>query len=271
MTDFIDRLETELLAAGARSRGARLTRKAGRGAGAGAAAVLSLAVVVGVVVVLLATGHGRRPAATAARQGSFTGVPVHFGCGNSQRAPGRTRARAARAGTQPRTLAEAAMEQAALARAILRHACTTPLTGLPICAGPKPSPSLCRVIAPIRLAAPSPSRSRARGTVMIFKTDGRLAIVIAASGMKADTAHRSDAVWLYDTPTDARLLGFVNPGVGRRGRLSTSGTLPGDAARYRKIVITVETHANPRRPGTIVLQGPLTPALSAARNGARTP
>ena len=59
-------------------------------------------------------------------------------------------------------------------------------------------------------------------------------------------------------PADAKLLGFVNPGVGKNGRLSTAGGLPANAAHFHKLIITLETKANPKTPGTIVLSGALT-------------
>ena len=65
------------------------------------------------------------------------------------------------------------------------------------------------------------------------------------------------AVWLYNSPSDARILGFVNPPVGNSGRLQTAGGFPANAAHFQKLLITLETQSNPKIPGTIVLQGKL--------------
>ena len=59
------------------------------------------------------------------------------------------------------------------------------------------------------------------------------------------------------TPQDSHMLGFVNPGVGSNGRLQTAGALPSNAARYKQLIVTLETDANPHGPGRIVLRGPL--------------
>jgi hypothetical protein len=65
-------------------------------------------------------------------------------------------------------------------------------------------------------------------------------------------------VWLYNSPTDAKILGFVNPGVTKTGRLSTAGGLPTNASHYKELIVTVETTASPKQPGSIILQGALT-------------
>jgi hypothetical protein len=66
------------------------------------------------------------------------------------------------------------------------------------------------------------------------------------------------AVWLYNSASDAHFLGFVNPGVGTNGKLSTAGGLPANASHYKQLIVTVETIAHPKAPGTIILSGPLT-------------
>ena len=86
---------------------------------------------------------------------------------------------------------------------------------------------------------------------------GAAGIVIAAAGVPANTKHDAYAVWLYKSPSKAKILGFVNPGVGSNGRLSTAGALPADASQYSQVLITRETQQSPKAPGTIVLQGPL--------------
>jgi hypothetical protein len=50
----------------------------------------------------------------------------------------------------------------------------------------------------------------------------------------------------------------VNPGVGKNGRLETAGGLPSNAGRFKQLLVTLETTANPKSPGQIVLEGTLT-------------
>ena len=57
-------------------------------------------------------------------------------------------------------------------------------------------------------------------------------------------------------------------GSGRNGKLSTAGGLPANASHYKQLIVTLETKASPKTPGTIILQGTLTPGR-APRCGAR--
>jgi len=113
------------------------------------------------------------------------------------------------------------------------------------------------VVAQINLLPPS-SSSKAAGIAQVLRRGGATGIVIAAQGVPPNTKHDAYAVWLYNTPTDSHILGFVNPGVGSNGRLQTAGGLPANASHYKQLLVTLETQANPRSPGTIVLEGTLT-------------
>jgi hypothetical protein len=64
-------------------------------------------------------------------------------------------------------------------------------------------------------------------------------------------------VWLFKPPSQAQLLGYVNPPVGSNGRLQTAGSLPANANQFNQLLVTLETQRNPKLPGQIVLQGPL--------------
>jgi hypothetical protein len=68
MTDFVDRLERELLVAGRRSRPKRLARRAGATAIVAAPVLLSIGVAGAIAAVILGSGHARHGA--AAQQGS---------------------------------------------------------------------------------------------------------------------------------------------------------------------------------------------------------
>ena len=65
-------------------------------------------------------------------------------------------------------------------------------------------------------------------------------------------------MWLYNTPADSHILGFVNPAVGSNGQLRTAGALPTNAAHYQKLLVTLESRSSPHTPGRIVLEGTLT-------------
>ena len=78
----------------------------------------------------------------------------------------------------------------------------------------------------------------------------------APQNMPANTKRDAYAVWLYNSPSDAVIVGFVGARVGSDGKLSTAGPLPSNAAHYKQLLVTLETQGKPRQPGRIVLQGP---------------
>lgn len=123
--------------------------------------------------------------------------------------------------------------------------------------GSTTSTTATKVIAQINLTPPE-SSSKAAGIAEILQQGTTHGIAIVAQGVTPNTKHDAYAVWLYNSAADAQLLGFVNPGVGSNGRLSTAGALPSGAARFKELVVTLETQAKPKQPGTIVLQGQLT-------------
>jgi hypothetical protein len=137
-----------------------------------------------------------------------------------------------------------------------RNAVATPTT-------PTSSPSrtagatTATPVAQINLLSPNGSKTIA-GIAEVLKQGNNTAIAIVGQGLPANTKHNAYAVWLYNAPSDAVRLGFVNPGVGKNGRLETTGPLPTNAAHFKQLLLTIETNANPRQPGQIVLQGNLT-------------
>ena len=94
--------------------------------------------------------------------------------------------------------------------------------------------------------------------VEVVKQGNKSAIAIVGHGLPANTKHNAYAVWLYNTSRDAVLLGFVNPGVGKDGRLETTGPLPTNASHFKQLLITIETTSSPTQPGQVVLQGKVT-------------
>jgi hypothetical protein len=115
-----------------------------------------------------------------------------------------------------------------------------------------------QVVDQINLSPPNPA-SKAAGIAEVLKEGATDGIAIVAQKVAPNTTNPANAyaVWLYNSPTDAHILGFVNPGVGSNGRLSTAGGLPSNAAQYKELIVTVETTASPKTPGSIILQGAL--------------
>jgi len=113
------------------------------------------------------------------------------------------------------------------------------------------------VIAQINLNPPS--GGAAKGIAEVLREQGKTGIAIVAQGLTPNTKHPPNAyaVWLYNSPSDSHILGFVNPGVGSNGRLQTAGGLPTNASHFQKLLVTLETRSNPKSPGTVVLEGPL--------------
>jgi hypothetical protein len=104
----------------------------------------------------------------------------------------------------------------------------------------------------------SPTSKKTVGIAQLLKAGSEYGIAIVAENVQANTKKNAYAVWLYTGPGHAELLGFVNPGVGSTGRLSTAGGLPANASQYHEILVTLETQSRPKTPGPIVLQGQVT-------------
>jgi hypothetical protein len=117
---------------------------------------------------------------------------------------------------------------------------------------PLPRPS-----AEIKLASPSGNKS-AYGLAEVIRRGNNAAIAVVGNGLAPNSKRNAYAIWLYNSRTDAVRLGFVNPGVGRNGRLETAGGLPANAARFKELLVTIEITANPTSPGPVVLEGSAT-------------
>lgn len=119
------------------------------------------------------------------------------------------------------------------------------------------NPATTTIACPIeRITLKSPTSSSTFGIAEVLEKGNTTAIAIVAQGVPANTSHNAYALWLYNSAFDAVRLGFVNPGVGKNGRLATAGGLPANAGHYKDLLITLETQPHPRTPGPIVLKGP---------------
>jgi hypothetical protein len=116
--------------------------------------------------------------------------------------------------------------------------------------------SSTKVLAQFNLS--SPTSKKTIGIAQFLRAGGQYGIAVVAENIQPNTKKNAYAVWLYNSPTQAELLGFVNPGVGSTGRLSTAGPLPANASQYHELLVTLETQSKPKTPGPIVLQGQVT-------------
>ncbi|MGI8715411.1 MAG: RNA polymerase sigma factor [Solirubrobacteraceae bacterium] len=123
------------------------------------------------------------------------------------------------------------------------------------------STTAAKVLRQINLT-PTAAGSKAAGIAEVLKEGSSNGVAIVAQNMTANSTKPPNAyaVWLYNSATDAKILGFVNPGVGSTGKLSTAGALPANASHYKQLVVTLESSGSPKKPGAIVLQGTFTGA-----------
>ena len=106
--------------------------------------------------------------------------------------------------------------------------------------------------ATIPLTSPNPS-DKALGIVEVISRGNVRAFLVVAEHLPPTTGFRY-AAWLYNSPTDAVLLGS-GPKVGSNGVLKAAGGLPANASHYGTIVLTEERSEKPTQPGPIVLSG----------------
>jgi hypothetical protein len=125
----------------------------------------------------------------------------------------------------------------------------------PTAIAPAP-PGRGTLLAQLNLRSPAGGRS-SEGIAQIYKSAHGDLLSLTLSGVRPIGSHDAYAVWLYNTPHAARLLGFITHHRDRAGTLTTSGVLPSNAGRYRRILVTLETQPRPKTPGKIILNGPL--------------
>ena len=115
--------------------------------------------------------------------------------------------------------------------------------------GPQPTP-----VAQINLK--SADGSNAVGIAVELIQNNQRVLSVQGQNVQPSTRTSDYAVWLYSSPSEAKLLGFVDPRVGKNGRFQNFVALPAGADRYRELVVTRE-NGNPKQPGELVLRGPL--------------
>jgi hypothetical protein len=112
-----------------------------------------------------------------------------------------------------------------------------------------------QILAQLNLTSPTGASTTA-GVAQVIREDGVVGVVIDAQGIPANTSHNAYAVWLYNSPSSHSFVGFVRNLVGKSGRLAAEGRLPAGAAKYHRLLITLETKSKPAGPGEVVLSGP---------------
>jgi hypothetical protein len=106
----------------------------------------------------------------------------------------------------------------------------------------------------LNLVAPDPT-SKAVGLVEVVSQGSKQAFLVTAEHLPPTGNGFFYAAWLYNSPSEARVLGRAPP-VGSKGQLQAVGALPTDAGKYHQMLITRETSAKPSHPGPVVLNGP---------------
>lgn len=111
-----------------------------------------------------------------------------------------------------------------------------------------------KIVAQVNLNPPG-GGAATKGVGLVVKDGSAYGLIIEAQNV-APNNHNAYAAWLYNSRTDSLRLGFVNPAVGKSGKLQVGTALPANAGHYKQLLLTAETSSNPKTPGTIVLQGP---------------
>lgn len=118
-----------------------------------------------------------------------------------------------------------------------------------------------RIVGQINLSPPA-GGTKTTGAALVLSQGALKGLGIEAVHVPPNTTkpHTAYAVWLYNSPSDAKRLGYVNPPVSKNGKLDASARLPANAAHYRLLIITVQTERGGRassKPGPVVLEGKL--------------
>lgn len=114
-----------------------------------------------------------------------------------------------------------------------------------------------QVEAQINLTPPEGQNSKAAAVAQVARQGDKRAVAMVAQGLPAANQNRFYAIWLYQSPTKAKFLGFPNPQPTKNGRMEVGFALEDDASEYTDLVVTRETQDKPKQPGTIVLRGKL--------------
>jgi hypothetical protein len=134
---------------------------------------------------------------------------------------------------------------------------STPAASTPTSSSSTPTTSTTpKLLTQVNLNSPTGSKSR-KGIAQVISEGTTLGVLIVAQNVPANTTKNAYAVWLYNSRSDSKLIGFVNKRVGSNGKLETEGPLPSNTSHYKHMLVTLETQQKPAAPGPVVLEGPL--------------
>jgi hypothetical protein len=123
----------------------------------------------------------------------------------------------------------------------------------------------------INLLPPEGTDTDAAGVAQVAQQGGRRVVALVAEGFaRARENGPYYAIWLYTSEDKAKFLGFPNPQPGKNGRMTTQFELPRDADDYERLVVTRETEQQPKRPGQILVSGPVEGVPVNTQPGAST-
>jgi serine/threonine protein kinase len=118
------------------------------------------------------------------------------------------------------------------------------------------TPATVKPLTPVQDLGVSPPPS---GHIDVTTAGGGDQLTVVAAHLPPEGSHprQAYAVWLFNSRRDAALLGFVVPSVGPSGGFESHRALPPHAGRYRQIAVTLESAAQSRPQGPLVLRGEL--------------
>jgi hypothetical protein len=119
-----------------------------------------------------------------------------------------------------------------------------------------------RVVGQVPLAG-SGSAKNAKGTMTLFLQGQQLGFQIEAQDVPPNTSKDLYAVWFTGPGNQATRLGFAQP-VAKDGALGLVGPeakqasqFPRQLANHKRVVVSRETTADAKQPGTVILRGSL--------------
>lgn len=111
-----------------------------------------------------------------------------------------------------------------------------------------------------------PTGGKTKGVALVLRQGSLKGLGIEAEHVPPTTTkpRTTYAVWLYNSPSDATLLGYFSKGVNQKGDLGSTAELPANAAHYRYLIITLESgDKTSKTPGPVLLKGKLSAVASS--------
>src|ERR1700677_4852831 len=115
------------------------------------------------------------------------------------------------------------------------------------------------IVGQINLTPPT-GAGKIKGVALVLQQGSLKGVGIEAVHVPPTTTkpRTTYAVWLYNSGSDATRLGYFSKAVSKKGELASPAELPANAARYKYLIITLETgDKTSKTPGPVVLEGKL--------------